>query len=613
MNFKKKVSAAVYSFKNDPQDVGLGMVRTLVLSAVVGTVAGLGAVALVSMLQLSEWLFLGKIGGYVPVPAGGEPHMFDLPAISSGVNRLAILFLPAFGGLLTGWFVLKFAPEAEGHGTDSAIEAYHFRGGKVRPVVPPVKAIATSILIGTGGSAGCEGPITQIGSGFGSVLAGWLGLSVAQRRIFMAAGMAAGVGALFHAPMAGALFAAEVLYRDLDLEYEVLVPSIIASVSGYAVFSKIFGFTPLFVTPYSMFYRPKMLILYLIMAFIIAYGARFYTYFFYKVHEFFSKSRIPHFLRPAAGGMLTGIIGFFFLPALASGYGTIQQALSYDADTSSNITLSVLLGVFFLKTLATAFSVGSGGSGGIFGPAIVVGGALGGACGIIFSELLPSWNVPIGAFTLVGMVAFFGCAAKTPISTVLMVGEMTGNYHLLVPSMWVCIIAYMLSRKVSLYRSQLPNRFEAPVHRGSMISGVLRNLTVKDLLNVKAHSRTFLSLNENTVLAEAISRIAHGTQSVFPVIDANGAVTGIVTRTDLAPLISSDPSLHKMMLVGDLALKRHRSVVTKDSLQTVLGALDAEDADQILAVSDDVPPGPIGIISHNDVVEAYQNEISAIR
>ena len=417
-------------FRNAPASEGLGIARTLVLSAVVGMVAGLGAVLLVSLLQLSQWFFLGCLANYTPATPAGEPEMFHhLPAFGGEVRRWAFLLLPAIGGLVSSVIVLKFAPEAEGHGTDAAIEAYHFRGGKVRLVVPPVKAVATALVIGTGGSAGCEGPITQIGSGFGSAVASMLGLPVRERRVLMAAGMGAGVGALFHAPMAGALFAAEVLYRDLDLEYEVLVPSIIASVSGYAVFSKVFGFHPLFETPENFFYRPRMLLLYILLAVILAGGARFYTWSFYRAHDVFKRLKIPHVLKPALGGLLTGIVGFFFLPAIGSGYGVIQDALRYEphfAPGAGKAAFMLLAGVFALKTLTTSFSVGSGGSGGIFGPAIVVGGALGGAAGIAFSALLPSWSVPVGAFTLVGMVAFFGCAAKTPFSSILMSSMTSG-------------------------------------------------------------------------------------------------------------------------------------------------------------------------------------------
>lgn len=604
-------------FRNAPASEGLGIVRTLVLSAVVGIVAGLGAVLLVSLLQLSQWFFMGCLANYSPATPASEPVMFThLPEVSGEIRRWAILLLPMIGGLISGAIVLKFAPEAEGHGTDSAIEAYHFRSGKVRPVVPPVKAVATALVIGTGGSAGCEGPITQIGSGFGSAVASMLGLPVRERRVLMAAGMGAGVGALFHAPMAGALFAAEVLYRDLDLEYEVLVPSIIASVSGYALFSKVFGFHPLFETPENVFYRPEMLLLYIVLAVILAGGARFYTWSFYQAHDVFKRLKIPPVLKPALGGLLTGVVGFFFLPAIGSGYGVIQEALRFGPRFDPGVgkaAFLLLAGVFVLKTLTTAFSVGSGGSGGIFGPAIVVGGALGGATGIAFSALLPSLSVPVGAFTLVGMVAFFGCAAKTPISTILMVSEMTGNYKLLVPSMWVCIIAYMLSRKVSLYRSQLPNRFEAPVHRGRMISGVINSVTVKQLLEAHRLKCAFITVRGDTPLGELVDVIAAGGQTVFPVLDSAGEMTGIVTRSDLREVLASDPMLRQTLMVDDLELQHHGVVTETDVLETVLRILDAEDAEEVVVVAVPGRNHPIGIVSHNDVVEAYQREIQEAR
>jgi len=596
---------------------GVGIAKTLVLSAIVGAAAGLGAVILLSALQLGEWLFLGQVAHFAPSVPGGEPEMFKhLPEIIGDPRRWVFLFMPMLGAFVASYFVLKYAPEAEGHGTDAAIEAYHFRGGKVRPVVLPVKALATVLLIGTGGSAGCEGPITQIGSGFGSMLATALKLPVSQRRVLMAAGMGAGVGALFHAPMAGALFAAEVLYRDLDLEYEVLIPSIIASVTGHAVFSQVFGFHPLFDTPLNYFSQPGMLLLYILLAVFLAFGARFYTWTFYSVHEKFNALKIPHLLKPALGGLLTGIVGFFFLPALCSGYGVIQEALKLTPNFepgAAKTAFILLISVFFLKTLTTAFSVGSGGSGGIFGPAIVVGGALGGAVGIVFSQMFPSWNVPVGSFTLVGMVAFFGCAAKTPISTILMVSEMTGNYHLLVPSMWVCIIAYMLSRKVSLYRSQLPNRFEAPVHRGSMISGVLNNVSVKDLLEGQAGIGTFRTVTGQTLLGQLIDWMAEGGQMAFPVVSDTSKLIGVVTRRDLSSVANSDPMLRQTLMVEDLQLVDHAVVTETDSLQAVLRNLDAEDVDSIVVVSRFDKFRPIGVVSHNDVVEAYQREIRAAR
>ena len=583
-----RLAAWAETLRNAPDDRGVGIGRTLVLSVVVGIFAGLGAIALVSMLHFFDWLFLGKIAGVALGGPAHEPQPFNLPEAAGPVRRWAVALLPAFGGLVTGWFVQRFAPEAAGHGTDAAIEAYHFRGGRVRPVAIPVKALATSVLIGTGGSAGCEGPITQIGAGLGSWLAGALRLPVAARRKLMAAGMGAGVGALFHAPLAGALFAAELLYRDLDLEYEVLVPAIVASV----------------------------LLLYVLLALVLAQGARLYTWAFWTAHERFSRSRLPAWLRPAAGGLATGLVGCLFLPALGSGYGTIQDALRFDSTWTlgaHGAAFALLAGVFLLKTATTAFSVGSGGSGGIFGPAIVCGGALGGAVGMVFATLLPSWRVPVGSFVLVGMVAFFGCAAKTPISMILMIGEMTGNYRLLVPSMWVVIIAYLLTRKVSLYRSQLPNRFEAPVHRSAIVSGTLGCLTARDVLASRRGDGRFETVTPHTPLSSLFDAFARGGQSVFPVAGPGGALAGVVARRDLDSVLEADPVFRQTLLVEDLSLSAHPVARAGEPLRALLSKMDADDAEGLVVVSDETPPRPVAILTHNDIAAAYQAEIATAR
>ena len=580
-----RLAAWAETLRNAPDDRGVGIGRTLVLSVVVGIFAGLGAIALVSMLHFFDWLFLGKIAGVALGGPAHEPQPFNLPEATGPVRRWAVALLPALGGLVTGWFVQRFAPEAAGHGTDAAIEAYHFRGGRVRPVAIPVKALATSVLIGTGGSAGCEGPITQIGAGLGS----WL---------------------------AGALFAAELLYRDLDLEYEVLVPAIVASVTSHTLYSRVFGFQPLFDTPQNAFGHPQMLLLYIVLALVLAQGARLYTWAFWTANDRFARSRIPAWLRPAVGGLATGLVGCLFLPALGSGYGTIQDALRFDSTWtlgSHGAAFALLAGVFLLKTATTAFSVGSGGSGGIFGPAIVCGGALGGAVGMVFATLLPSWRVPVGSFVLVGMVAFFGCAAKTPISMILMIGEMTGNYRLLVPSMWVVIIAYLLTRKVSLYRSQLPNRFEAPVHRSAIVSGTLGCLTARDVLASRRGDGRFETVTPHTPLSSLFDAFARGGQSVFPVAGPGGALAGVVARRDLDSVLEADPVFRQTLLVEDLSLSAHPVARAGEPLRALLSKMDADDAEGLVVVSDETPPRPVAILTHNDIAAAYQAEIATAR
>ena len=611
------------SFRTASPYEGAGMARTLLLSVLVGVFAGAGAIALSSLLQLCDWAFLGRLAHVSLGGAANEPEAFRLPAASGPVRLWALPLLAAAGGLVSGLLCWKFAPEAAGHGTDAAIESYHFRGGRVRPVAIPVKAVATSVLIGTGGSAGCEGPITQIGAGLGSWLAGALRLPVASRRQFMAAGMGAGVGALFHAPLAGALFAAELLYRDLDLEYEVLVPAVVASVTSHTLYSRVFGFAPLFDVPEFAFSRPEMLLLYLALAVVLAFGARFYTWAFWSAHDAFSRSKIPVWARPALGGLCAGTIGALFLPALGSGYGLLQDILRVGSAGSVGelaarggpaLSIGLMLAFFFFKTAATAFSVGSGGSGGIFGPAIVCGGALGGAAGLAFGTLLPGWDVNVGAFVLVGMVAFFGCAAKTPISMILMIGEMTGNHRLLVPSMWVVIVAYLLTRKVSLYRSQLPNRFEAPVHRGSLVAGTLGALTVRDVLAARPRGAgAFATVTPGTPVAALFDRPGGARQDVFPVLGPDGSLAGVVSRRDAEATLEGDPVLRQTLLVEDISAAKHPAVREDEPLRSVLAKMDADDAEGIVVLSATVPPRPVGVVTHNDVAAAYQAEIATAR
>ncbi len=596
-----------------------GLLRSVALSALVGVLTGCGSVLVILLLQASSWFFMGHVAGYAPPCPSHEPTFFDFPSVrAGGPFRWILLFLPALGGLLSGFLVAKLAPEAAGHGTDSAIEAYHLKGGKVRLRAVPVKSVASAILIGTGGSAGLEGPISQIGSGIGAAVAGLFRLSVPQRRRLMAAGMAGGVGALFHAPLAGALFAAEVLYSDTELEYEVLIPAVISASTSYAVFASVFGFDPLFATPPLEFTELRRVIPYLVLLVVIVLGSRFYTWFFYLVHERFARLSWPMWWKTALGGLATGLVGFFFLPAIGSGYGFLQSSLCHGTDVLANsaehfptVTVAMLLGIFFLKTLTTAFSVGSGGAGGLFGPAIVIGGALGGATGMLLQKVLPGWNLSVGVFTMIGMVSFFSCVAKTPISIILMVSEMTGNYQLLLPSMFVCILAFVINRNVRLYRSQLANRFDAPVHRGEMISGILSNLRARDLVEAGKGSLTVFRRQEP--LRALAVRLADSSQAVFPVVKEDGTLVGAVSGQGVRPMMAAPDSLWEGLLVEDVMSVRAPVARAGDTLQDVLLQMTMTHEDAVILRSDEDPPRPIGLITHEDIVDAYNKEVATRR
>ena len=594
------------------------LLHLVFLSVLIGIVSGIGAILFYMVLDVAKHFLMGGAAGYYPAGPGGEPPLFHTQHTSVPDLRWILLFLPMLGGLAGGLLVYLLAPEAEGHGTDAAIEAYHHKSGQIRTRVPFVKAIASALTIGTGGSGGREGPIAQIGAGLGSSLASALGLRPRERRILMVAGMAAGIGAIFHAPMAGALFAAEVLYRDMDLEYEVIIPSIIASIIAYAVFAMRFGWDSLFVTPEFTFEHPGQLLPYLILAFAVAAGAVLYIRSFYGVRNLFEKIRLPRYLAPAIGGLVVGIIGFFLPQALGTGYGTVQKALVWNTDlqavletqsgVSHHITISMLLAVFLGKIATTSFSIGSGGSGGVFGPAIVIGGALGGMVGLIMEQLFPGLDIQPGAFVIVGMAGFFAAAANTPISTIIMVSEMTGNYHLLVPSMWVCIIAYILVPRTSLYEKQIKNRFDAPVHRGDMMEAVLRTITVADVLKEKPHGNV-ISVPADALLKDLLTLFAESEQSSLPVVDDDGNLIGLIRGRELRTMIKQQAELANVIIAEDMA----SPLVAAADTETLLGAIrrmQENELDELAVVDRDADKQLLGVLSHSDIVAAYDRELA---
>ena len=380
------------------------------------------------------------------------------------VSRGLFLVLPALGALLGYLLIKRFDSLEHARGTDSAILAFHRRHGYVPPAVLPIKSVASVLTVASGGSAGYEGPVTLLGASCGSIVASWFGLSRRARRILMTAGISAGIAALFQAPLAGAIFGFEVLYSSSDIEYDCILPCFVASTIAYTIFAYFFGWGALFPMPTDIAYSNGLRLLpYFILAVVITFGVRFYIGCYSSVERSFGEMKIPGWAKVMLGGLVTGIIGFFLPQILGTSYSVIRQTLTERLNGQSVCLL--LLAVFFAKSVATAFTVGSGGSGGVFAPAIVCGGALGGAVGIFFARILPSsWGVHPAAFALVGMAGFLASAIRTPLTAIVMVAEISGNHQLIVPAMWVCGISFWLNNGWTLYRSQVHSRESSPVH-----------------------------------------------------------------------------------------------------------------------------------------------------
>lgn len=573
--------------------------RLVLHCALVGILTGLGAICFDLMASALGQLLLGSLAGFNPPRADGDHHILDI-ARAPEFRAWVLALLPAAGGLIGGALVLAFAPDAEGHGTDAAIDAYHNRQGRIQPRIPIIKTLASAITLGTGGSAGREGPIAQIGAGIGSVISNLLGLTARERRLLMVAGLAAGIGAVFRAPLAAALFSAELLYREMDMEFEVIVPSMISSIVSYSVFTMVMGTGALFVAPPFAFASPLELIPYTILAFAVAFGSRSYVRTFYFIHHWFQALHLPRLAKPVLGGVLAGLFAFFLPDALGQGYGIVQEAFS------GKVAIGSLLALAVAKTLTTSFTVGSGQSGGVFGPAIVVGGALSGAVGLALVQLMPIISPPEGAFVLVGMAGFFAAAANAPISTIIMVSEITGNYRLLVPSMWVCVIAFMLVRRSGIYTSQLGRRSDSPVHLGEMMGEVLDKMLVstamghddcEPLVTLAADARL-------TDLREAFTDTHH---ACFPVVDADGQLLGVVDDQALRQAVCDD-AIRDVLVAMDLIEPAPRLRPT-ETLHSAMHKMVTSGRDELVVVAGDDKSQLLGTLSRRDLIAAYDHQI----
>jgi CIC family chloride channel protein len=575
--------------------------RFMVLSAIVGLFGGLGAVAFYFATNGVDHLFLGVLADYHPITVHGAFDPESIPFIDSleMSHNWVLFFLPALGGLVSGYLVYRFAPEAEGHGTDAAIDAFHNKGGYIRARVPFIKAIASVATIGTGGSAGREGPIAQIGAGVGSFLATRLGLSAADRRILLLAGIAAGVGATFRSPLGGALFAVEVLYRKTDFESEALIPAIIASIVAYSFFGAVTGWSPLLDTPLFVFERPSELLLYLVLGIFCALLGIVYVRFFYKMRDLFKNLQIPAIYKPAVGGLALGLLAFFVPQVLGSGYGWVQAALY------GKVALWVMLVIALAKILATSLTIPSGGSGGVFAPSLVIGALLGGAFGATAEMFFPAMVTDPHAYVLVGMAGFFAGVSNTPIATLIMVSELTGNYGLLAPLMLVCVVSMIVYHRNSIYENQLESRAESPAHRGDFVVDVLDGITVGDLAS---QGHIPLLIPENLTLSDILTRIAVAEGAYYPVVDENGMMTGIFSVTDIRRILDEDIPAG-LVCAKDIASSKVVVVTTNDAMNTTLQLMSSHGFAEIPVVDSTDKNKVLFMLTRRALLARYAKEL----
>jgi len=572
--------------------------RGTLVGILIGIVSGLGAIVFNFLLQTGTRFFTHDLIHMILRGASGKTFL-AIP-----LARWMMLWIPALGGLISGLIVFNFAPEAEGHGTDAMIDSFHRKKGVIRRRVPVVKTIASAITIGSGGSAGREGPIAQIGAGFGSFLASLMKVSDRERRIMVLAGAAGGIGAIFKAPLGAALFATEVLYRKEDFEFEAIIPCILSSIVAFMVFTFHDGTATIFHIPAFSLATPGELPFYAVLGVLCAAVGFPYVRFFYGTRDrFFRRLNMPKAVKPAIGGLMVGMVALFLPEVLGGGYSWMQSAID------GHLAVRLMAVLVLAKIGATSFTISSGGSGGVFAPSLFIGSMLGGAFGNLCQRFFPHIVTEPGAFVLVGMGGFFAGVAKVPIAALIMVAEMTGGYSLIVPMMIVSSLSYLLLGHVSLYEKQVATRVDSPAHIGDFAVDIMDHLRVADAV---VKDRVVETIPEGARFDEILRRMMASNQQDFPVVDGAGRLTGIISMTDLRRAMA-DTTLHSLLIAKDIAIAGVSTVAMDDSLNTALQLMASLDVRELPVVSKEHPDKVASVISRKDIVMAYHGQMERLR
>jgi CIC family chloride channel protein len=558
----------------------------LLMSVAIGAGTGFAAVVFIKLIAAIQNL------GYTVLPE-------LLPVLGTWVY----LIVPVIGGLLVGPLIL-FAQEAKGHGVPEVMQALIVRGGRIRARVAAAKIAASALCIGTGGSAGREGPIVQVGSALGSSLGQILRLSDDRIRNLVGCGAAAGIAATFNAPIAGVVFAIEVLMGNLQVRSFGNV--VIAAVSSSIVSRLMLGAEPAFSVPIYRLESPTELIFYLLLGILSALVGIMFIRMLNRAEIVFDNWSFPQIYKPAIGAVLLGIIGmgFMYLPAAhhspmpfmyGSGFEFIEEVVQGGG------SFYLLLLLVFLKPLATSFTLGSGNSGGVFAPSLFIGAMLGGCLGILFEQYLPDITGSAGAYALVGMAALFAATARAPLTAMLIVFEMSNDYHMILPLMVATITASYFAQWLhpeSIYTIKLAKRGIRFFEGRDM--DVMQGVKVEEVMRTR-----FVSINKDRSVAELMALFQETNLLGFPVVTGENSLWGIITLQDVHRSQALDSFNPREMKVADLATEGPIAVYPDEPVWVAIQKMSPRDLARLPVVARDGSMRLVGMISRSDVLRAY--------
>lgn len=551
----------------------------VLVAVVIGVMGGFGAIFFRFAIRLFQGVFFGSWHYSLD-------YVLQLPWYYK-------LMAPAIGGLIIGPIVYRFAREAKGHGVPEVMESIALRGGAIRPRTMFAKITASAICIGSGGSVGREGPIVQIGSALGSIFGQFMRVRGSRLRTLVACGTAAGIAGTFNAPVAGALFAMEVILSDFGISQ--FSPIVVSSVAATAVSRHFLGDFPAFVIPPYELKSIFEMIPFAILGVLSAFTALAFIIVLYKTEDLFERIRVPGSLKPAIGGLLVGTIGIFCPHVFGVGYDSISLALE------SQMVWYFLLLLVFLKLVATSVTIGSGGSGGIFAPSLFLGAMLGGLVGTVVHTLVPSATGSSGAYALVGMGAVAAGAMHAPITSILMIFELTNDYRIILPLMLACIISVLITSRLkrdSIYTLKLSRRGIDLLH-GQEIN-VLRSLPVAKVMRTDCET-----IHANAPFRQLLDLTVNSAHGSFFVVDHGNRVVGVISVHDVRKLIYELDDLKPIIVAHDLMEPVRHYCKPNDTLDTVMVAFAKLKTDELPVVSDDRERRLIGMVSQTDVIDAY--------
>jgi CIC family chloride channel protein len=555
-------------------------VYVMLVALVVGLAGGLFAVAFRKLIGL-----------------GNSVAWHDASYTLGWIRSLPVwwkIITPAIGGLICGMIIYYFAREAKGHGVPEVMEAVALRGGRIRPRVVIAKMIASASCIASGGSVGREGPIVQIGSAFGSTVGQWLGVDQRRLRTLVGCGAAAGIAATFNAPVAGALFAVEIILADFGVMQ--FSPIVISSVAATVVGHHYFGDFPAFKVPaYSLVHYSELFV-YAVLGILAGLAALVFVRLLYWSEDLWDKPRIWPPLKAMLGGAIVGVIGIWFPQVFGVGYEAIEEALR------GEIIWQLLFVLVIAKIVAVSITIGSGGSGGIFAPSLFIGAMVGGAVGTVVNQLWPETTAGPGAYALVGMAAVVGAATHAPITAIVIIFELTADYKIMLPLMISTIIATLLTTRLlkgSIYTMKLLRR-GVDIHRGRDVS-VLRHLLVRDELRSDV-----VTVRPGAGLMEVVAKfVEHPGTSIF-VVDGDRRLLGVIAASQSRTVLTDASSFEAFIIAQDMMQETdYPTVSPDDTLADVMKRL-ARYRGEVPVVE---RGRLVGAIWPEDVIERYNAEL----